>query len=160
MSLPSEPSSNYFPPPRPGTVIKVNGGGDFFIVGSRFSVSGGHADLIMDMLPPIVHIHHETEQAALRWSVEWMVKELHDPEPGGFLIAQHLAHMLLVQALRLHMAEGVMNDGGGLWAWRTSSWGRPLMPSMPTLRTAGRCSRWQSVPVCRARRLLRNSGKQ
>ncbi|MGO2240748.1 MAG: cupin domain-containing protein [Halomonas sp.] len=68
----------------------------------------------MDMLPPIVHIHNETEQAALRWSVERMMKELHDSEPGGFLIAQHLAHMMLVQALRLHMVEGVMNDGGWL----------------------------------------------
>ncbi|CDG51185.1 MULTISPECIES: AraC family transcriptional regulator [Halomonadaceae] len=114
MSLPPEPSSNYFPPPRTGTVVKVNGGGDFFIVGSRFGVSGGHADMLMGMLPPIVHIHNETEQAALRWSVERMMKELHDPEPGGFLIAQHLAHMMLVQALRLHMAEGVINGGGWL----------------------------------------------
>lgn len=114
MSLPPEPSSNYFPPPRPGSIVKINGGGDFFIVGSRFGVSGGHADMLMAMLPPIVHIHNETEQAALRWSVERMMKELHDPEPGGFLVAQHLAHMMLVQVLRLYMAKGVMNDGGWL----------------------------------------------
>ncbi|WP_454830893.1 AraC family transcriptional regulator [Pseudoxanthomonas wuyuanensis] len=115
MALPSEPSSNYFPPPRPGAVVKINGGGDFFLVGSRFGVSGGHAELLMGMLPPIVHIHNQTEQAALRWSVERMMHELHDPEPGGFLIAQHLAHMMLVQALRLHVKEGSANGTGWLF---------------------------------------------
>lgn len=145
MSLPPEPSSNYFPPPRPGSVIKVNGGGGFFIVGSRFGVSGGHADLLMDMLPPIVHIRSETEQAALRWSVERMMKELHEPEPGGFLIAQHLAHMMLVQALRLHMMEGVMNDGG----WLVGVADKQLGPAINAIH-ADPAHRWtlQSLAEC------------
>jgi len=42
--------------------------------------------------------------------------ELHDPQPGGFLIAQHLAHMMLVQALRLHLAEGPQGGVGWLFA--------------------------------------------
>ncbi|MBU1332468.1 MAG: AraC family transcriptional regulator [Gammaproteobacteria bacterium] len=113
MALTPEPSSNYFPPSRPGTVVKIKDGGDFFLVGSRFGVSGGHAETLMGMLPPIVHIHNETEQAALRWSVERMMQELHDPEPGSFLIAQHLAHMMLVQALRLH----VKDEGGSRTGW-------------------------------------------
>ncbi|MGE8359951.1 AraC family transcriptional regulator [Pseudomonas sp.] len=115
MSLPAEPASNYFPPPRPGAVVKIKGGGDFFLVGSRFGVSGGHAEALMGMLPPIVHIHNETEQAALRWSVERMMQELHDPEPGSFLIAQHLAHMMLVQALRLHVKERGTDRTGWLF---------------------------------------------
>lgn len=145
MSLPPEPSSNYFPPPRPGAVVKVNGGGDFFIVGSRFGVSGGHAGLLMDMLPPIVHIRNETEQAALRWSVERMMKELHDPEPGGFLIAQHLAHMMLVQALRLHMMEGVMNNGG----WLVGVADKQLGPAINAIH-ADPAHRWtlQSLAEC------------
>lgn len=115
MALPPEASSNYFPPPRPGAVVTINGGGDCFLVGSRFGVGGGHADVLMGMLPPIVHIHQKTEQAALRWSVERMMQELHDPEPGGFLIAQHLAHMMLVQALRLHVREGSTDGTGWLF---------------------------------------------
>ncbi|TIT48095.1 MAG: AraC family transcriptional regulator, partial [Mesorhizobium sp.] len=69
------------------------------------------AGILLGMLPPIVHIRKETDQAALRWSVERMMQELHEPQPGGFLVAQHLAHMMLVQALRLHLAEGL---GGGV----------------------------------------------
>jgi hypothetical protein len=39
--------------------------------------------------------------------MERMMQELREPQPGGFLIAQHLAYMMLVQALRLHLAEGL-----------------------------------------------------
>jgi AraC-like DNA-binding protein len=34
-----------------------------------------------------------------------MLHELREGQPGGILVAQHLAHMMLVQALRLHLAE-------------------------------------------------------
>lgn len=116
LTLPAAPSSDYFPPPRPGAVVTINGGGDFFLVGSRFGVSGGHSETLMKMLPPIVHICSAVEQAALRWAVERMMQELHDPAPGGSLIAQHLAHMMLVQALRLHVQEGAPTPNGWLFA--------------------------------------------
>lgn len=48
------------------------------------------------MLPPIVHIRKESDKAALRWSLERMMQELREPQPGGFLVAQHLAYMMLV----------------------------------------------------------------
>lgn len=115
LALPPEPSSNYFPPPRPGAVVRINGGGDFFLVGSRFGVSGAHADILMGMLPPIVHIHGESEQAALRWSVERMMQELQAPQAGSSLVAQHLAHMMLIQALRLHVAQGAAHGAGWLF---------------------------------------------
>jgi AraC-like DNA-binding protein len=99
-------ASLIFPPARAGGVVTYNGGGDFFLVGSRFGVSGNHAATLLAMLPPIVHIRKEADQAALRWSVERMMHELREQEPGGALIAQHLAHMMLVQALRLHLSEG------------------------------------------------------
>jgi AraC-like DNA-binding protein len=105
-------AATIFPPARAGGVVTHNGGGDFFLVGSRFAVSGNHAGILLRMLPPIVHIRKESEQAALRWSVERMMQELREQQPGGFLVAQHLAHMMLVQALRLHLAEGLRGDVG------------------------------------------------
>lgn len=102
-----------FPPRRPGGVITVNDGGGVFLAGSRFAVSGNHAGILLRMLPPIVHIRKETERAALRWCVERMMREMHEQQPGGLLIAQHLAHMMLVQALRLHLEEGL--NGGAGW---------------------------------------------
>jgi AraC-like DNA-binding protein len=45
-----------------------------------------------------------------------MKEELHDPQPGGSLIAQQLAYMMLVQALRLHLADSAGTVAGWLAA--------------------------------------------
>jgi AraC-like DNA-binding protein len=68
------------------------------------------------VLPPIVHLRKESDKAALRWSLERMMQELREPQPGGFLVAQHLAYTILVQALRLHLAEGLKGGVGWLFA--------------------------------------------
>jgi AraC-like DNA-binding protein len=105
-----------FPPARAGGVVTYNSGGDFFLVGSRFGVSGGNASALLGMLPPIVHIRKEADQAALRWSVERMMHELREGQPGGLLVAEHLAHMMLVQALRLHLAAESQTGVGWFFA--------------------------------------------
>ena len=43
------------------------------------------------------------DHSALRWPVERMMQELRQRQPGGFLIVEHLAHMILIEALRLHL---------------------------------------------------------
>jgi len=112
MALPPVDAGTLFPPARAGGVVTYNGGGDFFLVGSRFAVSGAHAVNLMAMLPPVVHIRKESDQAALRWSVERMMLELQEQRPGSFLIAQHLAHMMLVQALRIQLAQAPSQEAG------------------------------------------------
>jgi AraC-like DNA-binding protein len=116
LSLEPVPAGTVFPPARAGGVVRHNGGGDFFLVGSRFAVSGRHAEVLLRTLPPIVHIRSEADQAALRWSVERMMDELREAKPGASLVAQHLAHMMLVQALRLHLAEGLQGRVGWFFA--------------------------------------------
>ena len=103
-------------PRRNGGIVTINGGGDCFMVGGHFALTGAHAGILLGALPPIVHIRKELDKAALRWSLERMRQELREPQPGGFLVAQHLAHMMLVQALRLHLAEGSKGSVGWLFA--------------------------------------------
>ncbi len=97
-------------------IVSYNGGGDFFVVGCLFTLTSNHADILLGVLPPIVHIRKESDQAALRWSLDRMMLELRERQPGGFLIAQHLAHMMLVQALRAYLAEGLSGGVGWLFA--------------------------------------------
>jgi AraC-like DNA-binding protein len=87
-----------------------------YIVGGHFVLTGSHADILLKSLPPIVHIRKESDKAAMRWSLERMKEELRDPQPGGSLIAQQLAYMMLVQALRLHLADGARGSVGWLFA--------------------------------------------
>ncbi len=96
---------------REGGVASLGGGGDCFGIGGYFAFAGPHADMLLGVLPPIVHIRKEADKAALRWCLEQLMRELREPQPGGPLIAEHLTHMLLVLALRLHMAQG---PGGGV----------------------------------------------
>lgn len=105
-----------FPPARRGGIVVHNGGGDFSLLSNRFALAGNHAGVLLRMLPPIVHIQSEPDQTSLRWSVERMMQELREQQPGSFLLIQHLAHMMLVQALRLHLAGGVRGGAGWLFA--------------------------------------------
>ena len=81
------------------------------IVGGHFLLAGSHAEILLGSLPPIVHIRREADKAAMRWSLERMKEELGDPQPGGSLMAQQLAYVMLIQALRLHLAEGGAGTG-------------------------------------------------
>jgi AraC-like DNA-binding protein len=100
---------------RQGAIALINGGG-CCIVGGFFGFSGDHAGILLGMLPPIVPLQKESDKAAMRWSLERMREELLDPQPGSSLVAEHLAHMMLVQALRLHLAEGAKGGVGWLFA--------------------------------------------
>ncbi len=102
--------------PRVNGIGLYNGGGDYFMVGGHFALTGKHAGILLGMLPPIVLIRKESDRAALRWSLEQMRQELRDPQPGGSLIAEHLAYTILIQALRLHLAEGPRGGVGWLFA--------------------------------------------
>ena len=101
---------------RQGGIAIINGGGSCCIVGGHFAFTGNHASVLLGMLPPIVPLQKESDKEAMRWSLERMRQELLDPQPGAFLIAQHLAYMMLVQALRLHLAEGLRGGVGWLFA--------------------------------------------
>jgi AraC-like DNA-binding protein len=101
---------------RSGGVLIVNGGGECVVIGGNFALVGDHAGMLLGALPPIVHIRTESDKAAMRWSLERMRQELREGEPGGFLMAQHLAHLMLLQALRLHLAEGSGASVGWLFA--------------------------------------------
>ncbi len=116
LSLTPVDAIKIFAPSRNGGFSTYNGGGDYAGVGGHFTFSGPHAGILLGVLPPIVHLRKESDKAALRWSLERMMQELRERQPGGYLIAEHLAHMMLVQALRLHMAEGLRGGVGWLFA--------------------------------------------
>jgi AraC-like DNA-binding protein len=99
-----------------GAVATLNGGGDCFGIGGWFDFAGHHAGILLSVLPPIVHIRKDADRAVMRWSLERMMQELREPQPGGPLVARHLAHMVLIQALRLHLAEGLSGGVGWLFA--------------------------------------------
>ena len=116
LALPPTDFRQFFHQPLNGAVATINGGGACFGVGGHFAFSGKHADILLRILPPIVHIRKESDKATMRWSLRQMMHELRDPQPGSILVAEHLASMMLVQALRLNLAEGLRGGIGWLYA--------------------------------------------
>lgn len=111
--VPALRAEEIFPAFRRGGILRLGGGEDFFCVSSRFSLDGRHAGILLDTLPAMVHL---TDAPDLRWAMERMMAELRDDRPGAFLVLRHLAHMMLVQALRLHLATGPTQGAGWLYA--------------------------------------------
>lgn len=87
-----------------------------YMAGGFFAFAGSHAEFLLQSLPSIVHLRSESDKAAMRWSLERMREELRDPQPGASLITQQLAYMMLIQALRLHLANAASVGSGWLAA--------------------------------------------
>lgn len=64
----------------------------------------------------MVHIRNDSDRAAMHWYLDRMIRVLREPQPGGFLLGQHLAQMMLIEALRLYIADSVTAGVGWLLA--------------------------------------------
>lgn len=113
-SLSPIPADHVYAHAKDGVAI-CNGGGAFFLVGSRFDFSGAGADLLVGMLPPVVHVRQQSDQASvLRFAIDQMGRELRGRHPGGSLMTEHLAHIMLMQILRLYLAAPATRGAGWL----------------------------------------------
>jgi len=99
-----------------GGIATVNGGGETTMLGGHFGFAGDHVDMLLGSMPAIIRLRDEDDKAGLRWALERMRQELFGAQPGARLIVQHLAHLMLVQALRLYLDHGLGKGVGWLFA--------------------------------------------
>ncbi len=99
-----------------GGIATLNDGGDTLILGGHFAFAGAHADVLLGAMPPVAHLREGRDKADMRWVLERMRLELAEAQPGAVLVAQHLAHMMLVQALRLYLSGLAGRHVGWLFA--------------------------------------------
>lgn len=116
LSLIPVPAETFYATVPAGGVNLYNGGGGACGIVGNFELTGPHADMLLGVLPPIVHIKKESDKETLRWSIERMMQELRNPQPGGALILENLANVILAQTLRLHLSEGLRGSVGWLFA--------------------------------------------
>lgn len=103
-------------------VTRIQGGADFHSFGGYFALDGDHAGLLLAELPAVVHVRGEADRADLRWCLERMRREMTQPQPGGALVGQQLALMMLVQALRLHLEDRIADARAGVETDRAPGW--------------------------------------
>lgn len=105
LSLPPDDWQRHFLGAEEGTLVKLNDGTDVTVLGGHFALAGPQAEILLGMLAPIVHLRDGPARETLRWALALMRQELVDLKPGGILVAQQLASMIFIQALRLYLTE-------------------------------------------------------
>jgi len=99
-------------------IATCNGGGDFRLVGGRFAFAGDHAAALFESLPPIVHVRQASSQASvLRWCLDQLTAELQGSEAGTAIVAEHLAHIMMVHVLRLYLATSAQTSAHERVGW-------------------------------------------
>lgn len=99
--------------PLNGNVLCWQGGGACLALSALFTFNHDDADILLGVLPTLVHIRKEADRATMRWYLERMMKVIREPQPGGVLLGEHLAQMMLVEVLGLYLAD--TGTGGVGW---------------------------------------------
>src|SRR4030095_15932454 len=97
----------------PAGIVRYGGGGAATtLVAGYFSTEKGAPNLLFDSLPPVVHVKGDAG-TTVRWleaNLQFIGSEMASGEPGFETIVSRLADILVVQAVRAHVAQ---TSGGG-----------------------------------------------
>ncbi|MEM7710303.1 MAG: AraC family transcriptional regulator, partial [Pseudomonadota bacterium] len=105
-----------YAPVRHGGTAVYGVGGEFFMSGARFLLSGPQAGSLLRGLPPLIVVRGGPESEALRWTLDRLMAELREGRPGSVLSVTHLSHLLLLQVMRGHLASGAATGPGWIAA--------------------------------------------
>jgi len=94
-------------------LVRMGSDPDTVVVGGRFVFDQAHAHVLLDVLPPIIHVAAGTAPAdAMRGHLRSLEHETSTAEFGSTLVTERIAHIMLVQTLRAHVGQG---RAGGAW---------------------------------------------
>jgi AraC-like DNA-binding protein len=112
--VPVEPAYPIFAAAADG-VARVGDGEDVYLIGGAFSLGGRGRTLLLDNLPPVIHVPADTPEAdTVRWALGEIDAELRSTRLGSRLVAEHLALVLLIRVLRLHLTRAEQPTSGWL----------------------------------------------
>jgi AraC-like DNA-binding protein len=89
----------------PDGIAHAGTGDDVLLIGGRFGFGERAQELLLDALPPVIHVPGATAEAAtVRWALAQIDAELRDRPLAATLVTEHLALVMLIHLLRLHLA--------------------------------------------------------
>ncbi|WP_406373969.1 AraC family transcriptional regulator [Streptomyces sp. NBC_01550] len=87
-------------------VAHAGTGQDVLLIGGRFTFGAPGQDLLLADLPSVIHVPAGTANAeTIEWALTIIERELSDKHMASTLVAEHLAVVMLVHVLRLHLAR-------------------------------------------------------
>ncbi|WP_229072700.1 AraC family transcriptional regulator [Actinoplanes sp. DH11] len=105
--VPPEPAGPIWAAAADGGVATAGSGDGVRVIGGRFDFGDRARELLLDALPPVLHVPGDSAAAAtLRWSLLRIDAEMRDRPTGSALVVEHLALIMLIHMLRLVPAGG------------------------------------------------------
>ncbi|WP_256976174.1 AraC family transcriptional regulator [Streptomyces sp. CS113] len=96
-------------------IARAGGGDEVFLLGGSFSFGSRARELLLDGLPPVIHVAAGTPQArTVEWALDEIDRELRHRAAGSTLVAENLAVVMLVHVLRVHLARTPLAAPGWL----------------------------------------------
>ena len=93
---------------QPGGILRHGGGGALTtLVAGAFQFEDAEKNPLIASLPPVVHVQGDGG-TAVQWleaSLQFMASEMASGQPGAETVVKRLADILLIQAVRAHLAQ-------------------------------------------------------
>src|ERR1700722_7449671 len=136
---------------RVGNMVHHGDGEGFFMIGGKVEPNIASSQLLLDALPPLIHVRGTSSQAqALRWLLDQLVQERQDALPGAHVASNELAHLMFIQILRAHFEAGGFQPAG----WLRALGDRRLAPALQLMHDdPGRA--WQLRELAQAAAMSR-----
>lgn len=97
--------------------LRAGEGSDFMMIGGVLEVDEQRCGFLRESLPPLVHVNGQRGEAAkLRWLLTELTEETQRKRAGSATAITHLAKLLFVEALRLHIESAKSDRSGWLTA--------------------------------------------
>lgn len=117
---------------REGTTAYLGEGDDFHLIGGNVELGHTGADLLLEALPPFIHIDAQSPHALkLHWLLDQLVCERADDLPGASTASAQLAHLMFIQILRAHFDSAPSLAPG----WLRAANDRRLAPALRLVHT-------------------------
>jgi AraC-like DNA-binding protein len=102
--------------PLNGRIVSWQGGGACLGLTAFFTFATEHANILLGLLPSLVHIRSHADRAVMQWYLERMMVVLRNPQAGSVLLGEYLSQMMLIELLRLHVTQKETERVGWLFA--------------------------------------------
>ena len=97
--------------------LRAGDGSEFMMIGGLLEVDELRCGFLRESLPPMVHVAGQNDLAAkLRWLLTTLADETQCQRAGSATTTTHLAKLLFVEALRLHIESEEVAQTGWLAA--------------------------------------------
>ncbi|MFJ4681895.1 AraC family transcriptional regulator [Streptomyces sp. NPDC088789] len=122
-------------------------------IGAHFELNTAGEDLLLHVLPPVIHVSRDGEEAStLCWLLEQVLRETSTDRPGGNNVTDHLSQMVFAHILRAYLARSESYPAG----WLRALADERIAPALHLMHTDP-ARPWQLTELARAAAMSRSA---